>query len=72
MLKTTKFSRKKENEKSKDGDMLIFDYKAKIEGKDFEGNEGKNLQIILGKDLFIKGFDKQMVGIKKMKKKLLQ
>ena len=37
--------------------MVIFDYKAKIEGKDFEGNEGKGLQIILGRDLFIKGFD---------------
>ncbi len=65
------YQEKKENEKAKDGDMVIFDYKAKIEGKDFEGNEGKGLQIILGKDLFIKGFDEQMVGIKKNEKKII-
>tara|TARA_B100001029_G_scaffold175052_1_gene175980 strand:- start:273 stop:1640 length:1368 start_codon:yes stop_codon:yes gene_type:complete len=65
------YQEKKENEKAKDGDMVIFDYKAKIEGKDFEGNEGKGLQIILGRDLFIKGFDEQMVGIKKNEKKII-
>ena len=31
----------------------------------FEGNEGKNTQLVLGKDLFIKGFDKQLEGVKK-------
>jgi len=59
------FEDKKENEKSEKGDMIVFDYKGKIDGKDFEGNEGKNVQLILGKDLFIKGFDNQLLGIKK-------
>ena len=59
------FSDKKENEKSEKGDMIIFDYKGKIDGKDFEGNEGKNVQLILGRDLFIKGFDNQLIGTKK-------
>ena len=59
------FENKKENEKSEKGDMIIFDYKAKIDGKDFEGNEGKNVQLILGRDLFIKGFDDQLIGTKK-------
>ena len=59
------FEDKKENEKSEMGDMIIFDYKAKIDGKDFEGNEGKNVQLILGRDLFIKGFDDQLIGTKK-------
>ena len=36
-----------------------------LEGKDFKGNEGKNTQLILGKDLFIKGFDDQLIGVKK-------
>ena len=44
---------------------VVFDYKATIDGKDFTGGEGKNTQLILGKDLFIKGFDKQLVGVKK-------
>ena len=46
-------------------DLVAFDYKAKVDGKDFEGNEGKNTQLVLGKDLFIKGFDKQLEGVKK-------
>ena len=51
--------------KAKKGDLIIFDYKATIDGKDFKGNEGKNTQIELGKDLFIKGFDENLVGVKK-------
>ena len=57
----------KENEKAtaKNGDLVSFDYKATVDGKNFKGNEGKNTQLELGKDLFIKGFDKQLVGVKK-------
>ena len=51
--------------KAKDGDLVIFDYKATIDGKNFKGGEGKNTQLVLGKDLFIKGFDKQLIGTKK-------
>ena len=65
------FEDKKENEKSERGDMIIFDYKAKIDGKDFEGNEGKNVQLILGRDLFIKGFDDQLIGTKKNDNKIV-
>jgi len=63
------FSDKKENEVAQNGDMIIFDYKATIENKNFDGGEGKNTQIILGKDLFIKGFDKQLIGVKKSQEK---
>ena len=59
------FSERKENESSQNGDLIVFDYKATIENKNFEGGEGKNTQIILGKDLFIKGFDKSLLGAKK-------
>ena len=51
--------------KSKEGDLVVFDYKASVDGKDFKGNTGSNTQIVLGKDLFIKGFDKQLIGSKK-------
>ena len=51
--------------KSKEGDLVVFDYKATVEGSEFKGNEGKNTQLVLGKDLFIKGFDKQLIGYKK-------
>jgi len=63
------FKDKNENEVAHEGDMVIFDYKATIENKHFEGGEGKNTQIILGKDLFIKGFDKQLIGCKKNQEK---
>ena len=59
------FKDKNENEIAKNGDLVVFDYTATIEGKSFEGGEGKNTQIVLGKDLFIKGFDKQILGCKK-------
>ncbi|MDA9634955.1 trigger factor [Candidatus Pelagibacter sp.] len=51
--------------KAVDGNSIMFDYKATIDGKNFTGGEGKNTQLILGKDLFIKGFDKQLTGVKK-------
>ena len=50
---------------AKNGDLVIFDYEALIDGNEFQNNKGKNIQIILGKDLFIPGFDKQLVGSKK-------
>jgi len=65
------FVDKDENEKTIIGDQVIFDYSATIDGNKFEGSEGKGVQIELGKDLFLKGFDEQLVGVKKGEKKLL-
>ena len=59
------FKDKNENETAKNGDLVAFDYDATIENKSFKGGQGKNTQIVLGKDLFIKGFDKQLLGVKK-------
>ena len=63
------FIDKNEKEKSLKGDMVVFDYEAKIDGKNFEGNTGKNIQLVLGRDLFIKGFDEQLIGVNKNDKK---
>ena len=59
------FSDVSDDVKAVEGNLIIFDYKATIDEKNFTGGEGKNTQLILGKDLFIKGFDKQLVGAKK-------
>ena len=59
------FKEREDNEKSIKGDLIVFDYNATINEKNFTGGEGKNTQIIIGKDLFIKGFDNQMIGVKK-------
>ena len=58
--------------KAVEGNSVVLDYKATIDGKDFAGGEGKNTQLILGKDLFIKGFDKQLVGVKKHDEKSVE
>ena len=60
-----KFEEKKVDEKSLIGDQIVFDYKATIDGNKFEGNEGKGVQIELGKNLFLDGFDNQLLGLKK-------
>ena len=68
-LNQNNFKDKHENEVAEKNDMITFDYQATIENKPFEGGEGKNTQIVLGKDLFIKGFDKQLFGVKKNENK---
>ena len=66
-----KFEDKKENEKAANGDQVIFDYSATVDGNKFEGSEGKGVQLELGKDLFLKGFDQQLEGVKKGEQKIL-
>ena len=65
------FENKKNNEKAKIGDQIVFDYSATVDEKKFEGSEGKDVQLELGKDLFLKGFDQQLVGVKKNDIKVL-
>ena len=45
--------------------LVVLDYNATVDDKPFKGSEGKNTQLTLGKDLFLKGFDKQLIGVKK-------
>ena len=43
-----------------------------MDGKEFKGSEGKNTQLTLGKDLFLKGFDKQLIGVKKDEDRIVE
>ena len=65
------FEDKNENEKAIIGNQVVFDYSATVDGNKFEGSEGKGVQLELGKDLFLKGFDQQLVGVKKGETKLI-
>ena len=65
------FEDKNENEKAINGDQVTFDYSATVEGNKFEGSEGKGVQLELGKNLFLKGFDEQLIGVKKNDTKTL-
>ena len=58
--------------KATDGDLVAFDYTATVDGQSFKGSEGKNTQLTLGKDLFLKGFDKQLLGSKKDDTKIVE
>jgi len=70
-------SSKKYNDKdvtkaAENNDLVEFNYEATVDGKSFDGNKGEKLQIVLGKDLFIKGFDKQVIGTKKNDEKIVK
>ena len=65
------FEDKKDNEKAINGDQVTFDYSATVDGNKFDGGNGKGIQLELGKDLFLKGFDEQLIGVKKNDKKIL-
>ena len=58
--------------KAIEGDLVVLDYSATVDDKPFKGNEGKNTQLTLGKDLFLKGFDKQLIGVKKKDTKTVE
>jgi trigger factor len=58
--------------KAKEGDLIVLDYNATVDGNSFKGSEGKNTQLTLGKDLFLKGFDKQLIGVKKDETKTVE
>jgi len=66
------FKEAEDNVKAKEGDLVVFDYNATVEEKTFKGSEGKNTQLTLGKDLFLKGFDKQLIGVKKGDEKIVE
>jgi len=60
------------NEKSKKGDLVIFNYSGSVNGEKFEGSEGKNTRLEIGKDLFLKGFDEKLIGVKKEENKTIE
>ena len=63
------FDDKKAGMKSELGDQVSFNYKATVDNKEFEGGKGEGVTLELGKELFLKGFDNQLVGLKKNDKK---
>ena len=48
------FEDKNENEKAINGDQITFNYSATVDGNKFQGSEGNDVKIELGKDLFLK------------------
>jgi len=67
-----KYKDKVDTNAAENNDLVEFDYEATVDGKSFDGNKGEKLQIVLGKDLFIKDFDKQIIGVKKNEEKIVK
>lgn len=49
---------------AKDGDSVIIDFQVKRQGVPIEGGSSKNHPLILGKGVFIPGFEENVIGMK--------
>ena len=50
--------------KAADKDRVTIDYLGKVDGEAFEGGEDKDAKLVLGSNMFIPGFEEQLVGTK--------
>ncbi|MEE9328850.1 MAG: trigger factor [Parvularculaceae bacterium] len=50
--------------KAKDGDRVKIDFLGKVGGEPFDGGKGDGVDLILGSNSFIPGFEEQLVGVK--------
>lgn len=57
------FAPKGEGAKAESGDRVTVSFKGTIDGTPFEGGTGENVQVTLGSNTFIPGFEEQLTGI---------
>ncbi|MEO1658624.1 MAG: trigger factor [Pseudomonadota bacterium] len=58
------FEDKDESAAAEDGDRTVIDFVGSIDGEEFEGGSGEDVNLDLGSGSFIPGFEEQVVGIK--------
>jgi len=56
------FDAREEGGKAESGDKLTIDFTGKLDGVPFEGGTGGDVDIVLGSNTFIPGFEDQLVG----------
>lgn len=49
---------------AKEGDRVVIDFKGTIDGTEFQGNEGKQVPVVIGAKRMITGFEEGLVGAK--------
>jgi trigger factor len=54
---------KAEGAKAESGDRVTIDFKGTIDGTPFEGGAGEAIQVTIGSNTFIPGFEDQLIGI---------
>jgi trigger factor len=57
------FAAKGEGTKAEPGDRVTISFKGTIDGTPFEGGSGENIQVTIGSNTFIPGFEEQLLGI---------
>jgi trigger factor len=57
------FAAKGEGAKAESGDRVTISFKGSIDGVPFDGGTGENIQVTIGSNSFIPGFEEQLIGI---------
>jgi len=57
------FAAKGEGAKAETGDRVTISFKGTIDGTPFEGGSGENIQVTIGSNTFIPGFEEQLLDI---------
>ncbi|MBW5436025.1 trigger factor [Bradyrhizobium canariense] len=57
------YAAKGEGAKAESGDRVTVAFKGTINGEPFEGGAGEGIQVVIGSNTFIPGFEEQLIGI---------
>jgi trigger factor len=57
------FTAKGEGAKAASGDRVTVSFKGTVDGTPFDGGTGENVQVTIGSNTFIPGFEDQLIGI---------
>jgi trigger factor len=57
------YAAKGEGAKAENGDRVTVSFKGSIDGTPFEGGTGENIQVVIGSNTFIPGFEEQLLGM---------
>jgi trigger factor len=57
------YAAKGEGAKAESGDRVTVNFKGTIDGTPFDGGTGQDIQVVIGSNTFIPGFEDQLIGI---------
>jgi trigger factor len=57
------FAAKGDGARAENGDRVTISFKGTIDGTPFDGGTGENIQVTIGSNTFIPGFEEQLLGI---------
>ncbi len=66
------FTAKGDKAKAETGDRVSVDFVGRIDGTEFDGGKGQDIQVVIGSNTFIPGFEEQLIGIKTGEAKLVK